>query len=238
MRRVVGRRVSRRSAELCRDVERSVVATAVEQHAFFQLWVTGELTSREVYLYAREGAQPVRGLVASAHRAYQLAPAHLTPSLASYVMEWDGRGRDWERFLVTARWGARRESGDAESLPLTRVCANLWRGTSASTLGEHLAILYAAEVAQALIAQLVLPGLVSHHRIASGPAVSYFSSVVLSESRNLALLEWALTAGLDCEQPQRLLEAARAASSAYLGLLDGIEASARIRPWAWASLEQ
>jgi pyrroloquinoline quinone (PQQ) biosynthesis protein C len=182
----------------------------VLHHSFYVRWQAGELSPRELGVYAGEYRHAV---VALAGAAAAGGDAEHAGEEASHVGLWDA--------FADAVDGA-----DAPPpLPETSQCAAAWAG--ATDTGEANAILYAIEGAQPAIARTKLDGLVAHYGFRGDePATEYFRLHAELDHEHAAHASAAL-ADVAPEDADRVVGKAEAALAGNWALLDGVEAAAR-----------
>jgi pyrroloquinoline-quinone synthase len=205
-------------------------AMSVLEHPFYERWSAGELSARELGVYAGEYRHAVLALAeASTKAAAKAGPTH-APGLSHHAEEETAHVELWEQFArATGAPGA--ASNREGALGETEACVRAW--TAGEDLLEHLAVLYSIEASQPEISKTKLEGLTAHYGYAGeGPALEYFR---VHESRDS---EHARQAGeliaelmIEVEDPEEkaeeMVRCARAALRGNWWLLDGVEAHAR-----------
>lgn len=146
--------------------ERDVLA-----HPFYRRWSAGDLTPRELEIYAGQYRHAVVALAEASELAAGAAPEPLRGGLERHAAEEREHVALWDGFAAAC---GESDPAEAQALAQTAACAERW--TAGSDLLERLAVLYAIEASQPEISGTKLDGLREHYAFAQeGPATKYFA---------------------------------------------------------------
>src|SRR5437764_1150734 len=135
-------------------------AVNVLEHPFYERWSAGELTARELSVYAGEYRLVVRALAEASRLAADKGGPGQRATLRAHAQEEADHIELWEQFASAAGAApAAGANGDGE-LAQTRACARAW--TAGERVLEHLAVLYAIEASQARVSEPKREGLCAH----------------------------------------------------------------------------
>ena len=200
--------------------ERDVLA-----HPFYRRWSAGDLSARELGVYAGQYRHAVTALADASQLAAEAAPPGVREGLALHAEEERAHIAMWDGFAAAC--GAEES---ARALRQTAGCAERW--TAGSDLLERLAVLYAIEASQPEISRTKLEGLRDHYAfVQEGPATEYFSvheRLDVEHAGAAAELIGELMAGEPDPEAKAAAMVARAerALEANWDLLSGVEAEA------------
>jgi pyrroloquinoline quinone (PQQ) biosynthesis protein C len=183
-------------------------------HPFYARWSAGELSSRDLALYAGQYRHAVVALAAAAEDA---ATGSQRVELAAHAGEEAAHVALWDAFA-----GAAGTDGPQPAEPETAECAQAWAGDGRDLLG-HLVALYAIESAQPAISRVKADGLREHYGFASGPATAYFDLHAERDLEHAAEGRALIAERLDGADEDALVAEAERVLRANWTLLDGVE---------------
>lgn len=204
--------------------------TNVLEHPFYERWSAGELSARELSVYAGEYRHAVLALARTSELlAAKAGPEHRA-GLERHAAEEAAHVELWDEFAraARARDGGAEEGASRGPKAQTRACVAAW--TAGGDALEHLAVLYAIEASQPEISRTKLEGLTAHYGyVAEGPAVEYFTlheQLDVEHARQAGeLIEELLARRPDREgAAEGMLACAQAALAGNWELLDGVQA--------------
>jgi pyrroloquinoline-quinone synthase len=180
----------------------------VLEHSFYRRWSAGELSRRELAVYAGEYHHAVEAL------AEGLAAAG--PSVAEHAAEEAGHVGVWDQFADAVGGDTGRDRR-----PETDVCVEAW--TAGRDTIERLVVAYAIESGRPEISRTKLEGMTRHYGVAEGPATEYFELHAERDHEHAAQTRALIEDSLDGADEERLLELAEGALRGNWLLLDGVE---------------
>jgi pyrroloquinoline-quinone synthase len=191
----------------------------VLEHSFYRRWSAGELSRRELAVYAGEYRHAVEALAVGLSDAADCAEPALAPEIAGHAAEEADHLALWNQFAQAVGGHAEREPR-AE----TRACVDSW--TAGRDTLEGLVAAYAIESGQPEISRTKLDGLVRHYGVQEGPATEYFSVHAELDREHAAATRDLIEERLAGADEERLLEVAEGALRGNWLLLDGVTAAA------------
>jgi pyrroloquinoline-quinone synthase len=190
----------------------------VLDHSFYVRWSVGELSARDLALYAGQYRHAVVALACAADGAAHAAGDFLSRAeLAAQAGEEAAHVALWDQFA-----GATGADVPQPPSPETTECAEAWAGEGRDLLG-HLVALYAIESAQPAISQVKAEKLREHYGFAAGPATAYFDLHVERDREHAAAGRAQIAARVDAADEDALVAEAERVLSANWTLLDGVE---------------
>jgi pyrroloquinoline-quinone synthase len=190
----------------------------VLDHPFYVRWSRGELSARELALYAGQYRHAVDALARAAGGAAHAAGASADRAeLAAHAGEEAAHVALWDQFARAAG-----SDGPQPASRETAECMSAWAGEGRDLLG-HLVALYAIESAQPAIARVKADGLREHYGFAAGPATAYFDLHAERDLEHAADGRFLIEARLEGADEDALVAEAERVLRANWTLLDGVE---------------
>src|SRR4051794_33475884 len=187
-------------------------ASDILQHPFYQPWTRGELTRRELAIYAGE----YRHAVVAIADASELADDGSDERLRRHATEERAHVELWDRFAdaVGARIGG-------DPAPETSACVEAW--TRGDDSLDRMVALYALEADQPTVAAVKRDGLVRFYGVEPGPGTTYFDVHAELDKTHAAEGRELIAERLDGADEERLIGRAGEALTGYWTLLDGVQ---------------
>lgn len=193
----------------------------LERHPFLERWLAGELTGRDLQVFAAEHHHAVMALEAVGRRAAGMCDGMLAEQLVRYAEDQQEAVKLSCQFASATGWGRSAWYFGADPLQQTAACARAWAGEH-GCLAQHLVSIQVIESALGQLAARQLDALIDHYRFDLSSA-RCFASHAERWARDAALAEAALTSLLPLTSPEALVRHAEIAYRSYLGLLDGVQ---------------
>ncbi len=202
----------------------------VLEHPFYERWVAGGLSPRDLARYSAQYRWAVVALADASTAAAEAAGPEHAEGLRRHAEEERSHVALWDGFAAACERSGGSASSDDAATPGTEACVETWK--AGGDLLEKLAVLYAIEASQPEISRTKLEGLREHYPyIAEGPATEYFSLHQELDVEHAAsagkLIDELMAACPEPEaQAERMVGRARAALRGNWELLDSVEAEA------------
>ncbi|MGZ4196187.1 MAG: thiaminase II/PqqC family protein [Solirubrobacteraceae bacterium] len=200
-----------------------------QRHPFMQRWLSGELTTADLQLFAGEHYHAVLALERAARHGAALADGLLAEQLARYADEQEEAVELWCEFAVATGWGGAGWYFGEDPLPQTLDCAHLLSGAGGRrSLLTHLATIYAFESAMAEQTPLQLDALVLCYGF-DRASTRYYELAPERAAWAALVAEGALVNLLPITSSSALVDHADLIYRSYLDLLTGVDAFAEAR---------
>jgi pyrroloquinoline-quinone synthase len=191
----------------------------VLEHPFYLRWSDGELSARELALYAGQYRHAVVALAAASAAATGNADGQARPVLEAHAAEEAEHVGVWDRFAFAV--GA---SAPAPPTAETESFVRAWSGSADRRLLSSLVVLYAIESSQPRISELKRAGLAEHYGFEpSSAATAYFDLHAARDHEHAAQHRALIASRIGGERVGPLLEPAEEALAGNWSLLDGVE---------------
>jgi len=192
----------------------------VLRHPYYVRWSDGDLSPRELALYAGQYRHAVVALADASRAAARSADVgDARPTLEAHAAEEAEHVEVWDQFASAV--GA---SGAPAPTPETKRCVGAWSGGDNRELLPSLAVLYAIEASQPRISEVKRAGLIDRYGFEpSSEATAYFDLHAARDHDHAAQHRAMISTRIAGDDDGRLVEPAEQALAANWLLLDGVE---------------